>query len=332
MQQPEQERCPDQSGDHANGDTNRAGNGIGKEQEERSADRREGQHGARVRANREARQVRHNEANKADQAGEGNRRGGGEGGKGNGDTSLTAHINAEMCRPLITEQEGGEGTAASGEKERGEGNWNGGGGEAWPGHTVETTEQEAEDCAQVCATREHHQRECGGEQRGDSVADEQHAGDALFTAPDASDAPDERHRGERANECGELHATELPGDAGDGHQEGDRGTERRAATGLRSSDWNAAPEVASAAPTAIAARIRGRRISITIEVAPALMSLPTGSPKRLFPMIASTSSGAMFATPKPIAPIATTTSAESERSVVLRITMATEGSLDATAQ
>ena len=104
------------------------------------------------------------------------------------------------------------------------------------------------------------------------------------------------------------------------------------ASGLRSSDWNAAPEVASAAPTAIAARIRGSRISITIEVAPALMSLPTGRPKRLFPMIASTSSGAMFATPKPTAPTATSTSAASVRSVVRRTMKATEGSLDVAAR
>ena len=104
------------------------------------------------------------------------------------------------------------------------------------------------------------------------------------------------------------------------------------ASGLRRSDWNAAPEVASAAPTAMAARMRGRRISMTIAVEPALISPPTGRPATLLPMMASTSSGAMFATPKPIAPIATTTSAVSERSVTRRTPMTMEGLLDATAQ
>ena len=103
------------------------------------------------------------------------------------------------------------------------------------------------------------------------------------------------------------------------------------ASGLRSSDWNAAPDVASAAPTAIAARIRGRRISITIAVEPALISPPTGSPATLLPKMASTSSGAMFATPKPIAPIATTTSAASERSVTRRTPIITAGLSGATA-
>ena len=51
MQQPEQERCADQGGDYANGDTDGAGNGIGKEQEERAADCGEWQHGTRVGAN-----------------------------------------------------------------------------------------------------------------------------------------------------------------------------------------------------------------------------------------------------------------------------------------
>ena len=69
MKQPEEERRADQGGDHANGDTDGAGNRIGEQQEECSADRREGQHGTRVRANGEACQVRHNETDETDQAG-----------------------------------------------------------------------------------------------------------------------------------------------------------------------------------------------------------------------------------------------------------------------
>jgi hypothetical protein len=113
MQQPEQERCADQGGDHANGNANRAGDGVGEQKEERAADRREGQHGARVGANGEPCQVRHNEANEPDETREGNGRCGGEGGKGNGDTALAPHIDAEMCRSFIAEQEGRKSTAAS---------------------------------------------------------------------------------------------------------------------------------------------------------------------------------------------------------------------------
>ena len=136
-----------------------------------------------------------------------------------------------MCRPFIAEQEGGECTAAPGEEQRGECDRYCGGGEARPGHAVETTEQESKDRAEIRATREHHQRERRGKQRGDGVADEQHAGDALLATPDASDTPDQRHRGERADERGELHAAELPGDSRNRQQEGDRRTERCAATG-----------------------------------------------------------------------------------------------------
>jgi hypothetical protein len=72
MQEPEEERCADQGGDHADGNSNRAGARIGEEQEECSADRRKGQHGARVRANGEAGKVRHHEADEPNETGEGN--------------------------------------------------------------------------------------------------------------------------------------------------------------------------------------------------------------------------------------------------------------------
>jgi hypothetical protein len=101
VQEPEKERCADQGGDHANGNTNRARDRIGEQQEERAADRREWQHGAWVGADGEACKVRHNEANEADQAGQGDGRGGGESGEGNGDAALATHIDAEMRRTLI---------------------------------------------------------------------------------------------------------------------------------------------------------------------------------------------------------------------------------------
>ena len=88
MQQPEQERCTDQGGDHAHGHTNRAGDRIGKQQEQRPSDCREWQHGAWVGANGEACQVRHNETDEADQTSEGNGGGGGEGGEGGGVVSV----------------------------------------------------------------------------------------------------------------------------------------------------------------------------------------------------------------------------------------------------
>jgi hypothetical protein len=157
MQQPEQERRTDQGGDDADGDANGARDRVGEEQEKRSADRREGQNSTRVGANGEAGKVRHHEANEPNETREGNGRGGGESGKGNGDTALTAHIDAEMCRPFIAEQEGGKSTAASCKKERGKSDRHGGGGKARPGDTVETTKQESKDRAEIRATREHYQ-------------------------------------------------------------------------------------------------------------------------------------------------------------------------------
>ena len=101
MQQPEEERCTDQGGDYADRDADGAGNRVGKEQQERAADRGKWQHGAWVGANGKAGKVRHHEANEPNETREGNGRGGGEGGKGNGDTALTTHVDAEVRRTLI---------------------------------------------------------------------------------------------------------------------------------------------------------------------------------------------------------------------------------------
>jgi hypothetical protein len=103
MQQPEQERCADQRGDHANGNANRARDRIGEQEQECSADRRKRQHGAWVGADREAGKVRHHESDKANEPSEGDGRGGGKGGKRHGDPSLAAHINAKVGRRLIAE-------------------------------------------------------------------------------------------------------------------------------------------------------------------------------------------------------------------------------------
>ena len=75
--------------------------------------------------------MRHNKTDEADQTSEGDGRGGGEGGEGNGDAALATHINAEMRRPFIAEQEGGKCTAASHKEQRSEGDRYGGGGETW---------------------------------------------------------------------------------------------------------------------------------------------------------------------------------------------------------
>jgi hypothetical protein len=101
VQQPEQERRADQGGDHADWHANGAGNGIGKEQEERAADCGEWQHGAWVGANGKTGKVRHHETNEPDETGEGNGGGGGESSEGNGDTAFAAHVDAEVCRTLI---------------------------------------------------------------------------------------------------------------------------------------------------------------------------------------------------------------------------------------
>jgi hypothetical protein len=93
VQEPEQEWRADQGGDHANGDADGAGNGIGKEQEERAADCGEWQHGAWVGADGEAGKVRHHETNEADETGEGNGRGCGEGRERDGDAALATHVN-----------------------------------------------------------------------------------------------------------------------------------------------------------------------------------------------------------------------------------------------
>jgi hypothetical protein len=164
VQQPEQERCADQGGDYAHRDADGAGNGIGKEQEERSADCGEWQHGAWVGANGKTGKVRHHETNEPDEAGEGNGRGCGEGGERHGDAALTAHVNAEVRCRLVTEQEGGECAAATCEQQGGDRNWERSGGKARPSDAIETTKQEAEDGAQVRTTCEHHERERCGEQ------------------------------------------------------------------------------------------------------------------------------------------------------------------------
>jgi hypothetical protein len=71
VQEPEQEWCADQGGDHADWHANGASDGVGEEQEERPTDRREWQHGAWVGADGEAGKVRHHEAHEPDETGEG---------------------------------------------------------------------------------------------------------------------------------------------------------------------------------------------------------------------------------------------------------------------
>ena len=82
--------------------------------------------------------MRHHEANEPDETGEGNGRGGGEGGERHSDAAFAAHIDAEVRCRLVTKQESRECTTATSEEERGEGDWECGGGESWPGDTVET--------------------------------------------------------------------------------------------------------------------------------------------------------------------------------------------------
>jgi hypothetical protein len=76
MQQPEEEWCADQGGDHTHGDTDRARNAICNEKEERTADRGERQDRARVWTNGESNEMRNNQANEADQPSECNGGGG----------------------------------------------------------------------------------------------------------------------------------------------------------------------------------------------------------------------------------------------------------------
>ncbi len=71
------------------------------------------------------------------------------------------------------------------------------------------------------------------------------------------------------------------------------------ASGLRSRPWNVTPATASASPTSIAVRTRGRRRSMTIVSAAALYSRPRSMPRRRCARIATVSAGSIDTDPKP---------------------------------